>query len=155
MFSAKDKARGRAEAPAAVHPPSILSPDLTVEGNLVSDGDIQLDGRVTGDVHTRRLTVGEGAVVTGAIVADSVRVAGTVDGEITAVSVELTATAKVSGDINHDSLAIQAGAFVQGLCRRMDTGQKRRVEELLAGPRAPEAADALPDRTSGAKMEPA
>lgn len=155
MFSAKDRGSPDTAPARAAHPPSILSPDLTIEGNLVSDGDIQLDGRVTGDIHTRKLTVGAKAHVAGAILAEEVRVAGSVDGEITAIAVQLTASAKVSGDINHDSLAIEAGAFVQGLCRRMDTGQKRRVEETLAGERRDMPAKPSASDAGGAAMEPA
>ena len=145
MFSGS-KTRAQAQAgkvadKAVPGPPSILAPDLTIEGNIASSGDIQLDGTVAGDVHTRKLTVGEKACVTGAIVADWVRIAGTVQGEITAVHVELTASAKVTGDINHDTLSIDAGAYIQGLCRRMDAGQKRRVEEAISGMAKPSDAE--------------
>jgi len=51
-----------------------------------------------------------------------VRVAGTVKGQINGRVVELSRTAKVTGDIVHESLAIEAGAFIQGLCRHADSG---------------------------------
>lgn len=137
MFSGKSRApsNGKSQANAPTRPaqPSLLAPDLRIEGNLVSMGDVQLDGSVTGDVFTRKLTIGENAQVTGAIVAETVRIAGSVHGEITAMNVELTSSAKVTGDINHDTLSIDAGAYIQGLCRRMDSGQKRRVEEVISG----------------------
>ena len=142
MFSGKSRASSntKSQAAAAVRPaqPSLLAPDLRIEGNLVSVGDVQLDGSVTGDVFTRKLTIGEKAQITGAIVAETVRIAGAVYGEITAMNVELTSTAKVTGDINHDTLSIDAGAYIQGLCRRMDSGQKRRVEEVITGRTAAE-----------------
>lgn len=137
MFSGKARntssAAKSAAAPARPAQPSLLAPDLRIEGNLVSMGDVQLDGSVTGDVFTRKLTIGEKAQVTGAIVAETVRIAGAVHGEITAMNVELTSSAKVTGDINHDTLSIDAGAYIQGLCRRMDASQKRRVEEVVGG----------------------
>ncbi len=103
--------------------PSILSVDLHITGNMESDGDIQIDGRVDGDIKSKQVTIGEGATVNGAIEADYLRVSGTVNGEITGRKVELASTARVVGDINHDLLQIEAGAYLQGLCRRMDGGE--------------------------------
>lgn len=101
-------------------PLSVLSPNLKVVGNLESEGDIQIDGQVDGDIRTVKLTVGKSAVINGSIYGDEIRIAGTVNGEITARVVILLDSAKVTGDINHDSLSIEAGAYVQGLCKRVD-----------------------------------
>jgi len=90
---------------------------------MKTDGDVQIDGIVDGDVESDLLTIGDSAVVNGCVVGEIIRVAGTVNGEITGRVVELTRTARVAGDINHHSLAIEAGAFVQGLCRRIDPKQ--------------------------------
>jgi cytoskeletal protein CcmA (bactofilin family) len=100
--------------------PSIVSANLRVTGDLESEGDIQIDGHVEGDVRSNSVTVGEHAVVSGAIIAQTVHVAGTVKGQINGKTVELARTAKVTGDIVHESLAIEAGAFIQGLCRHAD-----------------------------------
>lgn len=106
---------------AASVAPSIISANLRVTGDLDSDGDIQIDGYVEGDVRSSSVTVGEHAVVAGAITSDLINVAGTVKGQINGKVVELASTAKVTGDIVHESLAIEAGAFIQGLCRHVDT----------------------------------
>ena len=101
--------------------PSIVSANLRVTGDLESEGDIQIDGFVEGDVRSNSVTVGEHAVVCGAILSQTVRVAGTVKGQINGKTVELARTAKVTGDIVHESLAIEAGAFIQGLCRHAES----------------------------------
>lgn len=119
MFS-KAKAANSGETAAGRHSsgvPTVISPDLTIEGNLKSDGDIQLDGVVDGDVETRTLTVGEDGTVHGSVTAETVRICGKVDGEVRAGSVSLARTAEVRGDVVHDSLAIEAGAFIDGRCR--------------------------------------
>ena len=82
-----------------------------------------MDGIVDGDIETNLLTIGASATINGSIVGEVIRIAGTVNGEITGRVVELTRTARITGDINHHSLAIEAGAFVQGLCRRIDPKQ--------------------------------
>lgn len=104
--------------------PSIISADLRITGNLKSDGDIQVDGHVEGDIDSATLTVGEGAHVKGHISCESVRVCGTVDGAVKAKSVVMAKTARVIGDIIHDSLAIEAGAFIEGNIKRLEGGAR-------------------------------
>ena len=100
--------------------PSIISADLRVTGNLKSDGDIQVDGYIEGDIDSATLTVGEGAHVKGHISCESVRICGTIDGAVKAKSVVMAKTARVIGDIIHDSLAIEAGAFIEGNIKRLE-----------------------------------
>ena len=108
-------------SPASDVAPSIISANLRVTGDLDSDGDIQIDGHIEGDVRSYSVTVGEHAVVSGGINSEIVNVSGTVKGQIHGKLVQLMNTAKVTGDIVHESLAIEAGAFIQGLCRHVDT----------------------------------
>tara|TARA_B100000674_G_scaffold480658_1_gene480501 strand:+ start:1053 stop:1640 length:588 start_codon:yes stop_codon:yes gene_type:complete len=109
---------------------SIISANLRINGNVVTDGVIQLDGIVDGDVVCDDLTLGESAVINGSIQGSSIRISGTVNGEIAARSVEITRTAKVTGDISHTSLMIEAGAFVQGLCRYVETNDPKEGPKL-------------------------
>ncbi len=105
-------------------PPSILSRDLRVAGNLSSAGDMQVDGIVEGDVKSRTLTLGETGVVTGLVEAEQARICGSIRGKLVARSVELTRTAKVFGDIIHQTLSIEAGAKVEGMLSRMEEEAK-------------------------------
>lgn len=105
-------------------PPSILSRDLRVTGNLSSSGDMQVDGIVEGDVKSRTLTLGETGVVTGTVEAEQARICGSITGKLVARSVELSRTAKIFGDIIHQTLSIEAGAKVEGMLSRMDEEAK-------------------------------
>lgn len=109
--------------------PSIVSANLRITGDMESDGDIQVDGHVDGDIRTSKLTIGPEASVNGAIYADEVMVSGTVNGSIQASLVKLYSSAKVTGDIVHEALAIEAGAFIQGLCKRVDLTPKTKAGE--------------------------
>jgi cytoskeletal protein CcmA (bactofilin family) len=106
-------------APSGV--PSIISPDLKIEGNLFCDGDIQIDGMIDGDIQSNSLTIGETAIVKGTVRADLVRVSGKINGEIYADKVVLTKTAHVEGDVIHRDLSIENGAFLEGAVRRVDS----------------------------------
>jgi len=100
--------------------PSILSSDLTITGNLVTTGDIQIEGTVEGDIRAHLLTVGEGATVKGECVADDVVVNGRVVGCVRGLKVRLTAQARVEGDIIHKTIAIESGAHFEGSVKRED-----------------------------------
>jgi cytoskeletal protein CcmA (bactofilin family) len=97
---------------------SIISADLTIKGNMSCAGDIQIDGHVEGDVDSHSVKVGEGADMRGTITAETVRVCGTVQGEIKAATVALEKTARVTGNIVHQTLSIEAGAYFEGQCHR-------------------------------------
>lgn len=117
-LSSKSPVAGPRKAAA----PSLISADLRITGDLNSSGDIHVEGIVEGDIRSATLTIGEGAEVRGSIVAEQVRVCGVVLGQIQAHRVELTKTAKVTGDIAHELLSIESGAFIEGHCRRIEPG---------------------------------
>ena len=129
--------------PKGIAVPSIISADLKITGNLTSSGDIQVDGAVEGDISSRTLTVGEEALIDGSIVAESVRVCGQVSGEVRATSVTLAKTARVKGDIAHQSLSIEAGAYIEGNIRRLEpeaTDSTLSVVKPMEPPVAPQTA---------------
>ncbi|MBT5239793.1 MAG: polymer-forming cytoskeletal protein [Rhodospirillaceae bacterium] len=101
--------------------PSIISIDLKVQGNLSSNGEIQVDGNVEGDINCKALIVGTKGSVSGEVIAQTVRIHGAIKGQVKAKSVFLASTAQMSGDIEHESLAIEPGAFMEGHCKRTVT----------------------------------
>lgn len=123
--------------------PSILSANLRVAGNLITEGEVQLDGAVEGDVNAGRLIVGEAAKITGNVNAEQVSVQGEVHGTIRARSVQLARTAKVTGDIWHETLSIEAGAYYEGQCKHSD-----KPRELSEHPSLPESARSFLQKAS-------
>ncbi len=107
-------------APKPKAAPSILSSDLNVQGNLLTDGDIQIEGNIEGDIRANLLTVGESAVVRGEVIADDVVINGRIIGRVRGLKVRLTSTARVEGDIIHKTIAIESGAHFEGSVHRND-----------------------------------
>jgi len=93
---------------------SLIAENVSLDGNLVSDGDVQLDGAVRGDLTVAHLSVGETGHIEGAVTAEAVEVRGHVAGTITAKTVRLYASARVDGDITHSQLAVEPGAQFAG-----------------------------------------
>ena len=118
-----------AAAGAPAKAASVLAANLTFEGNLIGSGDLHIEGTVRGDVKVGRLTVGETGNVEGGIQADYVEIRGRVVGAVTGKQVKLVGTAFVDGDISHEQLSIDVGAYFQGRCL-----QSRKVEPAPAAP---------------------
>ena len=100
--------------------PTIIGEDLIITGNVNSKGEIQVDGEIQGDVHCGSLLLGDKSTVTGGVVAEDVVVRGKVIGSIRGLRVTLQAQSHVEGDIFHQSLAIEQGAYFEGKSRRED-----------------------------------
>jgi cytoskeletal protein CcmA (bactofilin family) len=100
--------------------PSIIGEDLTITGNVTSKGEIQVDGEIQGDVHCGSLLLGDKSQVQGSVIAEDVVVRGKVVGSIRGLRVTLQSQSHVEGDIFHQSLAIEQGAYFEGKSRRSD-----------------------------------
>ena len=100
---------------------SVISNDLKIIGQglkIISQGTLQVDGEVEGDVRGTEVIIGEKGRVTGTVAAERVIVRGTISGVIRGMTVTLQASSRVEGDIHHMSLAIEQGAEFDGRCKR-------------------------------------
>ncbi len=100
---------------------SVIGRDLVIIGEglrIVSQGKIQVDGQIRGDVLGGEVVVGDGGRVDGLVSAERVVVHGTVTGSIRGSRVELTSRAQVDADIYHESLTLEQGALFEGKSRR-------------------------------------
>lgn len=96
---------------------SHLGRGVRIEGKIVSDQDLQVDGEITGmlEVAGHNLTVGAKAKVKANIKAQNVSIVGTVEGSIEVVDrVELCSQCRVVGEIKTRRLAIKDGAYFKG-----------------------------------------
>ena len=118
--AASQASSARAKPVSSSGGPSIISPDLTVLGNLQTEGDLQIEGIVEGDIRAHLLTIGENATIKGEVVAEDVVVNGHVVGRIRGQKVRLAATGRVEGDILHKTIAIEAGAHFEGSVHRSE-----------------------------------
>ena len=90
----------------------------TLSGDLVSSGDVRIDGVLNGSVKTEgKLVLGERGVVEGEVSCSSAIIAGELKATIVALELlTLKSTAKLSGEIIAGKLAIEPGAVFSGKC---------------------------------------
>lgn len=131
-----------APRPASGKGSSVIGAEMTLEGNVSSGGELQIDGRVKGDVRVEHVTVGDGGQVEGGIYAEAVEVRGKVTGSITAKQVRLYGACHVDGDITHEQLAMETGAFFQGRSLRLQRQAAPTQAAAAAAPKPPEPAPA-------------
>ncbi len=86
----------------------------------MSKGEVQIDGEVQGDIHATHVVIGEGARVTGGVIAEECVIRGHLLGTIRGRRVLLQGSAHVEGDVYHQTMAIEQGAFFEGKSRRTD-----------------------------------
>lgn len=125
--SRQDAPSARSAGPSG---PSHIGEDLTIVGNLVSKGEVHIDGQIQGDLHAANVLIGETARITGGVVADEVIVRGGVSGSIRGRRVVLQSSSRVEGDVFHQQLGIEQGAYFEG--------KSRRVADPLSGVSAPD-----------------
>jgi len=114
VFGKNKQAKTDSSIKRVSHTPSIISNDVRVTGSLVSQGEVQLDGRIDGDIKAEHLVIGSSGVVEGVVEASSVVVKGKIIGSLNASEVKIENNAHVLGDIFHDTLSIEAGAIIEG-----------------------------------------
>ena len=105
-----------AAAPARKSPKmaSLIANDITIEGNVVGDGELHVDGVIRGDVRVPRLSVGESGHIEGSVQCEAVEARGRIVGSVTAKQVKLMGSRYIDGDITHEQLTMETGAFFQG-----------------------------------------
>jgi cytoskeletal protein CcmA (bactofilin family) len=93
---------------------SVLGADVVVTGNIAASVDLHLDGRVEGDITCASLVQGRDSVIKGAVTAEVARLAGTIEGSISARELVIQASARITGDVTYESLTIEQGSQVEG-----------------------------------------
>jgi cytoskeletal protein CcmA (bactofilin family) len=100
--------------------PSIITADVMFEGQLVSSGELQIDGTIRGDVRAAAVAIDAHGVIYGEIVAEDVLVRGRVIGPIRGLNVQILNGGHVEGDILHQTISIENGAYFEGSMRRSE-----------------------------------
>lgn len=120
---------------------SVLDSQLTIVGDIDTDGTIRIDGRLEGSVRRAGVVIlGVGAAIVGNVAAREVILGGSVQGDIRASDrVELQPTAIVTGDVEAGTILIQEGGVLRGrlFVRPADEGEQPSIAAAAPQQRIP------------------
>lgn len=119
---------------------NMIGKGTIIEGNIIADGDIVVEGTVRGDVTTKtKLVVGASSVVEGNILADHAEVAGRVRGTVQASGLLIIkASSVIDGDVITKNLNVESGSTFNG---RFQVGGK---VESISKPVLDQKSEAIP-----------
>ena len=107
------------------HNINLIGTGTMIEGNIVSNGDIRIDGSLKGNLTTKgKAIVGDTGKIIGEVNCKNFEVEGTVEGKLVVVDLlSLRAKSKILGDISTSKLAIEPGAVFTGKCDMSGSNQ--------------------------------
>jgi cytoskeletal protein CcmA (bactofilin family) len=88
----------------------VIGKELKIVESVTAKGLVWVYGEIDGELHCTSLVIDKG----GTVAAERIVVDGKVEGPIQGGKVILKSRAQVVGDIHHQSLAIESGAFLDG-----------------------------------------
>ena len=97
---------------------TLIGAEAYVHGMLAAKGSLRVEGTVEGDItDAAAVEVGQKGRIKGAVAAETVSVAGVLEGNVVASRhVEILAGARLVGDIRTPNLRVEDGAFFEGAC---------------------------------------
>ena len=104
-----------------------ISYTTEIKGNITTDNDIRIDGKVTGDITSLlRIVLSESGNIQGDIQCSNCDIAGVVNGNITvAETLTIQSTARIQGNITAHKLVIEQGAVFSGHCKMKDISDEQ------------------------------
>lgn len=109
---------------------NIIGSNTTIVGDIISQGDFRIDGKVEGTVKTAgRVVIGKSGIAIGKIECTNADIEGKFSGELIVDSLlTLKSTANISGDVIISKLSVEPGAEFNATC-----SMKGSVKELNNG----------------------
>ena len=93
-----------------------------ITGNIVSDSNFRIDGKINGSVNIAgKLVLGVKGSIDGEVICENAEIEGSFNGELKVKSfLSLKSTAKITGDMFTNKLAVEPGAEFTGNCTMGD-----------------------------------
>jgi cytoskeletal protein CcmA (bactofilin family) len=100
--------------------PTIIARDLSIEGEITSTGLVEIEGKIKGTIRGNSVILREEGFVEGTIIAESLSIRGTFQGDIKAKSIGISSKAKITGNIEYGMLSVEDGACIDGQFKKIE-----------------------------------
>ncbi len=103
---------------------TVVGPSVKIQGDLNSEGNIKIEGQVTGKVKTSQsVFVIPGAKITADVLAGNAMIGGEIQGNLKISGhLVLQSSARITGDISCTVLRVEDGAIFSGKCAMAGNG---------------------------------
>jgi len=105
---------------------NIISESTLIKGDIISNGDIRIDGELIGNIEAKgRLVIGPTGKVEGEINCNNIEVSGYIKGKlIVSELITMKASARIYGDITAGKLSVEPGSLFTGTCSMGSSKEK-------------------------------
>lgn len=121
---------------------NLIANGTEINGDIISNGDIRIDGTVTGTLNTKgKVVIGPTGKVRGEIICKNSEISGNIEGKLSVSQLlNLKASCKIQGDIATSKLSIEPGAKFSGNCKMTENdgnGETAATAQKEKGPEKP------------------
>ncbi len=106
---------------------TILAPEIEINGDITISENIIIYGKVIGNICSNgNINTAEGSAITGNIIAKSISVSGTINGNLDIEEkVILNASGSLNGNIKANIISIDEGASFEGMCNMLNHNETK------------------------------
>ncbi len=107
---------------------SIISKDLFLKGDLTTDGLLEIEGKIEGNIKGNEITIRESGFVNGNIISNILNIKGNFQGTIKSQRINVSGKANIKGTLEYVSLCVEDGSSIDGDLKRVseiNTQQQR------------------------------
>ena len=107
---------------------SIISKDLCLKGDLTTDGLLEIEGKIEGNIKGNEITIRESGFVNGNIISNISNIKGNFQGTIKSQRINVSGKANIKGTLEYVSLCVEDGSSIDGDLKRVseiNTQQQR------------------------------
>ena len=98
---------------------SILANSINLRGSISCKGELQIEGRVNGNINGEKVVLGSSSIMEGTLTADEIIISGKFKGKMKGKSIRLESNATVDAEIQYEILAIEDGSTVNGIVKKL------------------------------------
>ncbi len=120
------------ETPVDPNSINMIATSTEFKGDLVTETDIKLDGKLEGTLTTKsKLVVGKEGLIKGEVHCKNAVISGKIEGKVFVEElISLEATAQIDGELTTSRIAIEPGAILNGTCN-MSLGGAMHTDKKL------------------------
>ena len=110
---------------------SILANSINLKGSITCKGDLQIDGRVNGNINGEKVILGPESNMEGTLNANEVIISGNFKGKLKGKSIRLDSGASIDAEIQYEVLAIEDGSVVNGTVKKLPPAPSNKKSNIM------------------------